>query len=226
MRHIFAIASAWALLLGTSPLHSAPEKVLIIGDSMMKVTSHATKLALRRYDGVTALAEPSIGSGLARLDALDWMEKAKSLVADFDPDVTMVWFGTNDYQPMQTPQGVIRPEDPRWFEEYAKRVGTMMDILTEKEGASVYWLELPIMRDNALNTYVQKVNQLARAEVAKRDDVTFFETNELLTRKADSFTVYLISRMGKPIKVREPDGIHLARPGADIVAEAFVKELF
>ena len=206
-------------------LQAAPEKVLIIGDSMMMLTSHATQLELRKKGNVEVLAEPSIGSGLARLDALDWMEKAKQLASTFKPDVTMVWFGTNDYQPMQSDQGILRPDDPKWFEEYARRIRQMMDILTQ-EGSEVYWLELPIMRDAEQNADVQDVNALAKAEAGKRDNVTFFETNKLLTRKPDTFTVYLISRMGKPIKVREPDGIHLARPGADIVAEAFVKELF
>jgi hypothetical protein len=209
-----------------STLQAAPEKVLIIGDSMMKVTAHATQLELRRRGGVTAMAEPSIGSGLARLDALDWMAKAEKLVADFDPDVTMVWFGTNDYQPMQSAEGLLRPEDPKWMEEYSRRMGQMMDILTQRDGTTVYWLELPIMRDSELNAYVNKVNELAKAEADKRDDVEFFATNALLTRKPDAFTAFLIDNMGRPIKVREPDGIHLARPGADIVAKAFVKELF
>jgi hypothetical protein len=56
--------------------------------------------------------------------------------------------------------------------------------------------------------------------------VIFFETNKLLTRKPDTFSAYLVDNMGRPIKVREPDGIHLARAGADLVAEAFVNELF
>jgi hypothetical protein len=215
-----------ASLFFGSFLHAAPEKVLIIGDSMMMVTSHATQLALRRKDGVETRAEPSLGSGLARLDAFDWMKKAQDLVTEFDPDVTMVWFGTNDNQPMQTSQGILRPGDPRWLAEYTRRMGEMMDILSHKEGAKVYWLELPVMRDKEVNEYVNEINAIAKAEAEKRSSVIFFETNHLLTRKPDTFTVYLIDRTGKPVKVREPDGVHLARPGADIVAKAFVKELF
>ena len=218
--------SVLAALSAQDRAQAAPEKVLIIGDSMMMVTSHATQLALERRGGVETRAEPSLGSGLARLDALDWMKKARDLVKDFDPDVSMVWFGTNDYQPMQTSQGVLRPEDPRWLKEYSRRVGEMMDILAHKEGAKVYWLELPVMRDPDINVYVKKINDIAKKEAEKREGVLFFETNKLLTRKPDTFTVYLMDGNGRPVKVREPDGVHLGRPGADIVAKAFVKELF
>lgn len=226
MRHLPLFTSFILLFSAFTVSRAAPEKVLIIGDSMMKVTAHATQLALRKQDGVTARAEPSIGSGLARLDALDWMAKAEKLVTEFEPDVTMVWFGTNDVQPMQSSDGLLQPGQPAWMTEYAKRMGEMMDILTQREGAVVYWLELPVMRDNELNQYVRTINQVAKALAGQRENVIFFETNKLLTRKPDTFSAYLVDKMGKPIKVREPDGIHLARAGADLVAEAFVNELF
>lgn len=208
----------------TSAAIAEDTRVLIIGDSMMRITAHATKLALDKRGGVAAEDETSLGSGLARLDAFDWLGKAEELVGSFDPDITMAWFGTNDVQPMKSEAGLLRESDPGWKEEYARRVGAMMDILTRREGTRVFWLELPVMRDKEINDNITMINAIAKAEADKRDAVVYMPTNPILTRKADTFTAYLMDRMGRPVKVRDADGVHLGRPGADMIAEEFIKK--
>ncbi|MDA3875268.1 MAG: DUF459 domain-containing protein [Kiritimatiellae bacterium] len=211
----------------SSRLQAAPERVLIIGDSMMQVTAHATTLALDKRSGVTSKSQTSLGSGLARLDVYDWMGEADSLVKEFNPDVTMVWIGTNDQQAMQTTdQGTVQLNEKAWEEEYARRVGLLMDKLTVAKGSKVYWLELPVMRDEKMTEEVAVINRIAKAEADKRDQVEFFPTGNILTRKPGVYSPILIGNTGRPIKVREVDGIHLSREGADRVAESFVKTIF
>lgn len=211
----------------TSRVQAAPERVLIIGDSMMQVTAHATSLALDRRSGVVSKSHTSIGSGLARLDVFDWMAQADSLVKEFNPDVTMVWFGTNDRQPMQTTdKGIVQLTDSAWEEEYARRVGVMMDKLTAATGSKVYWLELPVMREEKMNQEVAVINRIAKAEADKRGQVQFFPTENVLTRRPGVYSPILMGNDGRPIHIREADGIHLSRAGADRVAAAFVKAIF
>lgn len=211
----------------TPRLQAAPERVLIIGDSMMRVTAHATSLALDKRSGVTSKSHTSLGSGLARLDAYDWMGEVDTLIKDFNPDVTMVWFGTNDRQPMQTAdKGIVQLADSAWEEEYARRVGMMMDKLTAAEGAKVYWLELPVMREEKMTREVTLINRIAKAEADKRERVEFFPTENVLTRRPGVYSPMMIGNDGRPIKVRDTDGVHLSREGADRVAEAFVKRIF
>lgn len=222
------LLSLAVLLAGLSTLSARAdaERVLIIGDSMMQVPAHALKLELNKRDGVASMAHTSIGTGLARLDAFDWMAKIDGLLAEFNPDTTLVWFGVNDRQPMKTDEGIVQLDDAEWKTEYARRVGAVMDKLTAARGAKVYWLEIPVMRDGEVNKEVELINAVVKAEAGKRGDVNFFETNPLLTRKPGQFAPYLIGRTGRPIKIRIEDGIHLSREGADIVAEAIVKELY
>lgn len=215
------------LFLGVAPLRAGePGRVLIIGDSMMRVTAHATTLALEKRPGVITKSETSLGSGLARLDAYDWMSKIDTLVAEFNPDLSLVWFGTNDHQPMQTDAGIVSISDPEWEREYAHRVGMVMDKLTAPEGAKVYWLELPVMRDSKITESVDIINRIAKAEADKRENVTFFITRKILGRKPGVYSPNVIGPDGKMIVLRSSDGIHLSRPGADRIASAIDKEIF
>jgi len=210
-----------------SLVHADPERVLIIGDSMMRVTAHSTNLALERRGEVESRDQTSLGSGLARLDAYDWMGEIDKLVSEFDPDVSMVWFGTNDRQPMRiSGQGIVQLADPAWAEEYARRVAMVMDKLTAREGAKVYWLELPVMRDESVTRDVEFINEIIKAEAEKRDQVIFFPTNPILTRRQGRYAPVMIGQDGRPVKVRDDDGVHLSRAGADRVAEAFLEAIF
>lgn len=218
---------ALGFFIFTSPVQAAPKRVLIIGDSMMQVTAHATSLALDKRSGVASKSHTSIGSGLARLDVFDWMGQAETLVKEFNPDVSMVWFGTNDRQPMQTAdKGIVQLTDSAWEEEYARRVGVMMDKLLAAKGSKVYWLELPVMRDEKMTGEVAVINRIAKAEADKRDRVEFFPTENVLTRRPGVYSPMMIGNDGRPIKVRDVDGIHLSREGADRVAASFVKTIF
>lgn len=216
------------LLLSPNGLRAAepPARVMLIGDSMMRVPAHATELQLRRRGGVESTAYTSLGSGLARLDVFDWLAKAEELVEAFQPDVTLAWFGANDHQPLQRDGVVLQPGAPEWAEEYARRIGQLMDIVTAAEGSALLWLELPDMRDPAVQEQVTVINAIIRAEAEKREAVTFFSTRSLLSRRPGTFTMHVPGPTGMPVQVRDPDGVHLSRAGADRIAERLIADLF
>ena len=86
---------------GEGPVGRTP--VLLIGDSMMKLPGLAMERELARLPGVEAHAFAGIGTGLARLDAFDWMGKIDELCAAHHPQVAVVALGANDRQPMLLP---------------------------------------------------------------------------------------------------------------------------
>ena len=216
-------AAGWSAPPAAQP---PPARVLIIGDSMMKLPAHALELALAGRAGVTTRAYTSIGSGLARLDSFDWMEKTRTLLAEFNPDMTLVWFGTNDRQPMQTADRIIKVEDAEWPEEYARRVGALMDLITTPPAARMLWLELPDMRDDKIQKDVLLINRLVQTEAGKRSRVEFFLTRPILGHRPGKFTPYVIGPKGMPIQLRDPDGMHLNRAGADRLAEHLVQAIY
>ncbi len=217
------------LVGGPAPTRAAdpPRRILIIGDSMMRVTAHALQQALDRRPGTETRAFTSLGSGLARLDVFDWMAKIAELVESFDPDATVAWFGANDRQPMQLADGgVVRPGTPEWEAEYGRRIGEAMELLTARGGARVYWLELPDMRENHVKEAVAEANRLAAAEAGRRPAAAFLPTRTLLSRQPGTYSPYILGARGMPVQVRDPDGIHLNRAGADRMAEYLTNQLF
>lgn len=205
---------------------AGPQRVLLIGDSMMILTAHATELALKKQPGVRTESKTSLGTGLARLDAYDWLSETDELVKRFNPDLSIVWFGTNDRQPMQTSIGIVSITDPAWESEYARRVGLLMDKMSAGKGSQVYWMELPLMRDKSATDGVDIINRIAKAEADKRDAVTFFITRKMLGRKPGVYSPNVIGPTGKMTVLRSSDGIHLSRPGANLISAALVKKLY
>ncbi len=221
-----AWTAATAMWAAPAEAPAAPARVLIIGDSMMKLPAHAIELALAGRAGVTTRAYTSIGTGLARLDSFDWMEKTRTLQQEFNPDITLVCFGTNDRQPMQTADRIVKVEDAEWEQEYARRVGALMDLIIARPAARILWLELPDMRDEKIQADVLLINRLVQEEAAKRPPVEFFGTRAILGHRPGKFTPYVIGTKGLPVQVRDPDGMHLNRAGADRLAEHIVKAIY
>ncbi len=203
----------------TNPPPAGAEPVLIVGDSIMKLLSVTIErdLAKRGLTNVTSFA--SIGSGLARLDLLDWHAKIKSLAERVKPAVAVILLGSNDNQPMKVgPRPGIPEGSPDWTAEYTRRIQTVLDILWASGVQRVIWVGLPDMRDPALQAHAERVNHMVRGLLLNEPRATFFETQSRLSREPGTFTMYILGPNGMPIHVRASDGIHLSRPGADLLA--------
>lgn len=135
---------AWTL----QPVYSEqPERVLILGDSIMQAVARSLERQLAGRPDIVAFSHTYIGTGLAQLDLYDWHERIQLLVAERNPDTVLIMMGANDNQPMRTDAGVTRPGEPAWEREYARRAGEAMDIMTRGGVSRIHWIELPDMRD-------------------------------------------------------------------------------
>lgn len=211
---------------GEGPAGRTP--VLLIGDSMMKLPGLAMERELARLPGVEAHAFAGIGTGLARLDAFDWMGKIDELCAAHHPQVAVVALGANDRQPMLLPGsvGVVQPGTAEWDAEYGRRIGLAMDRLRAGGCEQVIWLLLPPMRDPAVSEFAQRINGFIAAQAASRPFVKAHDFSKLVVdRRTGGYT----ERMTDPqtaatIRIREGDGIHLSPDGSRILATALIAE--
>lgn len=218
-----------ALALAAPALgQTQPERVAFLGDSMMKLLGHQGSREMAKRPDVTVVTNfASLGSGLARLDAFDWMGKCETVMKEARPTLVIVALGTNDKQPLTVDNGqVVRPGDPAWAAEYGRRVGQVMDILIAGGARRVVWLELPDMKEPSLQADVNEINATVQAQAATRPAVTFFGTRVFLSRKPGEYTKYRIDSAGKPIEIRDVDGIHLSRAGADMVVQKLIAALW
>lgn len=193
-----------------------------IGDSMMKSVGRAIrKQSASQNISVEVLT--SIGSGLARLDLLDWHVKAAALMAEQHPSMVFVMMGANDNQPMQVGGGDFSFDSAGWTAEYGRRVGKLMDILIEGGAKRVVWIGLPTMREPKLNADVQVLERIVIQQANTREKVDYFSSAGLLSPDA-GYKAYIILTNGMPLDVRAEDGIHLNRDGAEYLARLLLEK--
>lgn len=221
----------WAVALGIAGAHAqasgARSPVLMIGDSMMKLPGIAMERELRQLPGIQAFSFSGIGTGLARLDAFDWIAKMDSLCAEHKPKVAVVALGANDRQPMQLEgsAAVVQPGTPEWDAEYARRIGLAMDHLIAGGCERVIWLQLPPMRDPQVSEFAKHINALIVSEAARRPQVIAHDFSKLVTdRRTGGFTERMMDpKTAAAVRIREADGIHLSADGSRMLAKSLVE---
>lgn len=217
-----------ALALPALAQQPEPDRVALLGDSMMKLPGHQGAREMGKLPNVIVVTNfSSLGTGLARLDVFDWMAKFDSIMKESKPTLVIIALGTNDKQPMALPTGaVVRPGEPGWLPEYSRRVGQAMDILISGGAKRLYWLELPDMKDPDQQADANEINSAFKAEASSRPAVTFFPIRPFLSRKPGEFSRYMIDSSGKPVDIRDTDGIHLTRAGADLVVQKLIASIW
>jgi len=230
MRIRVGVATVFACLFAFAPhVSHAAEKapVLMIGDSMMRLLGVAMEKELKAAGVQPAASFSSLASGLARMDAFDWFAKVDSLMKEHKPATVVVTLGANDRQSLKDTTGRVVPfGTPDWDKEYALRVGRIMDELVKGGANRVIWLLLPDMREPVQQEYAQSVNAILAKEASaetRKDKVVLFDMRPLLSRKPGTFSLYVMAPNGAALTVRDSDGIHLATPGAQRVAQSLVK---
>ncbi len=196
--------------------------VAAIGDSMMNAVGRSIR---KQYGNQKAIVEvfSSIGTGLARLDMLDWHAKATALMTEHKPGLVFVMMGANDNQSMQgSGGGVLAFGTPAWNLEYGRRAGKLMDVLLEGGATRVVWIGLPAMREAKLDSDVRVMEQIIKQQADARPGVTYYPTTGLLSVPGE-YKAYIIQANGMPLDVRAEDGIHLNRNGAEYLADILLK---
>jgi hypothetical protein len=197
-------------------------EVFMMGDSMMKSVGRAMKKVLKA-EGVTADYYASIGSGLARLDLFDWSAQTDDILLS-KPSKVVIFIGANDNQPMDAPTGNVAFGTDAWAAEYGKRCNTIMSKLIENGVKQVIWVGLPCMRDSKLDADVKKINEVVLAAANTHPEVSFEPTYDMFSKKG-AYSAYIIQSTGIPLDVRESDGTHLNRQGAEMLAKTLVAKL-
>jgi hypothetical protein len=197
--------------------------VLMIGDSMMRLLGNALEKELGKIPDVKASSFTSLGSGLARLDAFDWMAKSIALMDEKKPSTVVVSLGANDHQALVDLTGKkILVDTPAWNQEYGRRMGQIMGLLIQGGAKRIILLTLPDMKDPVHQRYAQTVNAILVEQAATHPAVTIFDTAPILARKPGKFVSYVMGADGSVITVRDPDGVHLSTDGAKRLAQALV----
>jgi hypothetical protein len=190
-----------------------PMKLWIIGDSFVELFGPA----LENDAADTGVVETEVDfrfiSGLVRSDYFDWPAHIAERLPEVLPDAVVVMFGGNDGQPL-TWEGVeLQPDTREWLEVYHGLVGEAMDVLLTGT-TRVYWVGLPIMRDDRFTQRVIGFNRVYEEEAAQRADVVYVDIFELFQDENSEYSTYLRTDSGDLLDMRMEDGAHFSWNGA------------
>jgi uncharacterized protein len=207
--------------LGAKPKPPRPlDTLLVTGDSLAMPLDVETARRVAQSDSdVEVQRDPHVGTGISKSGLVDWGQLSTQHVEERQPDAVVVFIGANEGFPLPGPDGSdIDCCGPDWAAAYANRVRRMMNTYRQGGDARVYWLTLPLPRDDDLAEVARTVN--AAIEVAAqpfRAQVRVLDMTELFTpggRYRDAMTID-----GRRRIVRDADGIHLNNTGAGLAAE-------
>jgi uncharacterized protein len=205
-------------------------RLWIAGDSLVITPGYSIYRAFGGNDAVQKLGDVDgrVATGLARPDVFNWFRHVAEQMKEKRPDTVVFNFGGNDDHDLMTgvPKGVSLDGfgGPKWLREYRRRVGGIMDLVSQA-GGFVVWLGLPITDDAAQSRRWQVLNLAVLDEAQRRaGKIAYVDMYGLLSRNGE-FASYLEDKDGELVKVRAPDGVHLERAGGDIIAKQVVREV-
>jgi lysophospholipase L1-like esterase len=207
-----------------SPTVDDPLRLYIGGDSVVRDAGESfLRLAAEDKRLRTAL-HYEIATGLSRPDAFDWPSTLVGDAAALEPEIALLMFGGNDAQGIVGPDGEVFPQvdSSGWREEYGRRVGAVMDSL-QAEDRLIFWIGQPPMRDAGFDRRIAVINEVVTAEAADRPWVTFVDSAEIVGGTDGGY----VDRLpGIDEDLRQGDGIHLSRAGADLLAEHLLRLIY
>lgn len=198
--------------------------LLVTGDSLsIPLDSELAKRLTR--DGVKVERDPHVGTGISKSGVVDWAKLSSKHVRDLEPEAIVVFIGANEGFPLPKPGGgEIECCGADWAVVYAGRTRRMMDTYRQRGQARVYWLLVPLPRDAVRREVQRSVNaafgvaaQPWRSQVRLIDLAAVFTPNG---RYRDAMEVD-----GRRQIVREADGNHLNRKGAEVAADVVLESL-
>lgn len=189
--------------------------LLVTGDSLSQPLDDVLARRLSGGDATQVIRDPHIGTGISKTDLLDWGKLSVRQAGQDKPDAVVVFIGANEGFPIDGTECC----GADWAAAYATRARTMMNTYRRDGTARVYWLTLPLPRDEDRQEIAGAVNAAVRAAAsAYRAQVRVLDMTALFTpggRYRDDMVVD-----GKTELVREADGIHLNENGSELAADA------
>lgn len=185
-----------------------PLRLWIAGDSL----AGALGPALGEVTAQTGVVQPQydsrVSSGLLNEDFFDWPEHTAEQLQQLDPEAVVFVVGTNDANAWSDNQAV----------EYAQRTESFMRQLAAND-RDVYWVNVPVMRDEDLEDNVQVVNEIQRQAASRVPGVTYIDAHARFADGEGEYQSSITDATGDRISLRAGDGIHFSPDGAEHLAE-------
>lgn len=203
--------------LERDPSRDGHRRVLFVGDSLMFGASGLLELKFRSQDIETRFVG-GYGSGLLSGQGW-WVRELGYQVDTWHPDVVVIEaccnYGVGE--PLfRAPDGstVTSESDDmyRWWKHQAEAAVAE----ATRYGADVFWVVTPAASEQLWPTYVERIPKFN--EISAGLGVDRIDWRQVLTPDGTFTPTKEID--GKTVRIRDPDGLHLADAGDDLVVRA------
>ena len=187
-----------------------PLRLWIAGDSL----AGSLGPSLGELTANTGVVQPQydsrVSSGLMNTSFFDWPKHATQEIATLDPEAIVYVIGTNDANVYASTQAA----------KYQQLTEEMMALLAGTN-RHVYWVNPPVMKDDALEHDVQQVAAIQLAASRKFKNVTYVDAHALFSDPDGGYTSSITDPVTKKrVTMRAGDGIHFSPDGGDYLAAA------
>lgn len=203
-------------------------RALVIGDSnIYGELGKALHSSLAAF-GYSVVRKGKPTSGLARPDFWDWNARAAELIDAHDPQVVIAMFGGNDGQRCKSADMSGSPiwyrDAGLWEAEYEDRVRNFVHVL-RGEGRRVFLLSPTNRRPRIAREKMRRIQTLQRSATEGVEGVTWIDMFPLSSDEQGSWLRDGLDVMGKRVRYRRGDGIHLTPEGGDLVGRRLLQVL-
>jgi uncharacterized protein len=189
-----------------------PVRVGIFGDSFGDGIWSALYDQLSRKAGYQVIKYSQQATGFTRYKTLNLETHDRARLAVAPVDIAVISFGANDMMGVADGGHVYKLLTPKWKAAIARRVSSYVAML-RAQGAIVYWVGLPKMRDPAYDADAARMNAFYR-DLMNQLGVVFVDTASYSVDAEGRYAPYLPDpATGRPILMRANDGIHMSFKG-------------
>ena len=170
---------------------------------------------LGRADGsLRVYRDAEASSGLTSARPVDWPARARALLDQWRPRMVVLVFGANDALDLREDRRVYRLGGAEWERRYGARVAAMLDIASG-DGRQVLWVGMPVMRSAVFSARMRAINAIVREQIRGRSRVSYVDAWQRFQGAEGLFSERLSDAEGRSLVVRERDGVHYTRDGAE-----------
>jgi hypothetical protein len=201
-----------------------PISVGVFGDSFGEGIWAALYWTLPKTEHYQVFKFAERSTGFTRYQQLNLEDKAAQDLSTQPIDIAVISFGANDTQGIVDGGHVYPLLSPGWKQAYGRRVARFVAVL-RSEGAMVYWVGLPKMRNPDFDGQIQAMNEFYAGQMAALD-VPFMPTEALSVDQGGEFNTYLYDpKEHKDVLMRANDGIHMSIPGYERITGPLVDRI-
>src|SRR5580698_4375854 len=201
-----------------------PVTVGVFGDSFGEGIWAALYWTLPKSEHYQVIKFAERSTGFTRYQSLNLEDKAAAEIAAQPVDIAVISFGANDTQGIYDNGHVYPLLSPGWKLAYGRRLARYVALL-RAQGAMVYWVGLPKMRNPEFDSQIVAMNDFYSGEMAALD-VPFLPTEALSVDDQGQFSVRLVDPKTKKDEImRADDGIHMSIPGYERITGPLVERI-